>query len=68
MKKLVNKTINLNLVGVDGNAFNIMAAFKIQAKKEEWTEDEINLVLEEAKSKDYDHLLYTIQNHCEPIE
>lgn len=68
MEQLVNKTVNLNLVGVDGNAHFIMAAFKIQARKEEWTEEEINLVLEEAQSKNYDHLLNTIQNHCEPIE
>lgn len=68
MEKIVNKTINLNLEGVNGNAYFIMGAFNLQAKKEGWTQEEINLVLEEAKSKDYNHLLSTLQNHCEPIE
>lgn len=68
MEKIVNKTINLNLEGVNGNAYFIMGVFKLQAKKEGWTQEEINLVLEEAKSKDYNYLLSTLQNHCEPIE
>lgn len=68
MKKIINKSVNLNLLGVDGNAFAIMGAFRIQAKKEDWSQEEINLVLEEAQSNDYNHLLATIQNHCEAIE
>ncbi len=59
------KTVNLNLVGVDGNAYAIMATFSRQARKEGWNQQEIDLVLEEAKSKDYNHLLATILDHCE---
>ncbi len=66
MEKIVNKTVNLDLVGVNGNAFAIMGAFKIQAEKEGWTKEEINAVLTEAKSKNYYHLLATIDNHCQP--
>jgi len=58
------KTINLELVGLDGNAFMLMAAFRSQAKKEGWTPEEINLVLTECKSSDYNHLLNTLVNHC----
>lgn len=65
MKQVVKKTVNLSLVGVDGNAFAIMAIFRRQARKEKWSESEIELVIEEAQSKDYNHLLSTIQNHCE---
>jgi len=65
MKKVVNKTVNLDLVGVNGNAFMIMGVFQRQAKKEGWTQDEIDLVLKETKSGDYDHLLATIINYCE---
>jgi len=65
MKKVVNKTVNLDLVGVNGNAFMIMDVFQRQAKKEDWTQDEIDLVLKETKSGDYDHLLATIINYCE---
>ena len=66
MKKVVNKTVNLNLVGVNGNAFMIMGVFQRQAQKEDWSQEEIDLVLEEAKSSDYNYLLATHQNQCEP--
>ncbi|WP_400077101.1 hypothetical protein [Winogradskyella sp. R77965] len=67
MKKVIDKTVNLNLVGVNGNAFMIMGVFRKQAKKEGWTPEEIEDVMTEAKSGDYNHLLATIENHCEPI-
>lgn len=66
MKKTIQKTINLNLVGIDGNAYAIMGAFRRQAKKEGWTSDEIEAVIEEAGKSDYVHLLATIDIHCEP--
>jgi len=65
MKKVIDKTINLDLVGVNGNAFMIMGVFRRQAQKEGWSKDEIDAVLKEAKSGNYDHLLATIINHCE---
>ena len=58
------KTIVLNLVGLDGNAFSIMGAFSKQARKEGWTKEEIDAVLTEAKAGDYSHLLATIMDHC----
>ena len=66
MKKVIEKTVNLDLVGVNGNAFMIMGVFQRQAKKEGWTATEIEVVLKEAKSRDYNYLLATIENHCEP--
>ena len=68
MKKVIDKTVNLNLIGVNGNAFRIMGVFQRQAKRESWTQEEIDAVLKEAKSGDYNHLLATIENHCEPID
>jgi hypothetical protein len=65
MKKIIEKTVNLDLVGVNGNAFMIMGVFQRQARKEGWTPEEIEKVLKEAKSSDYVHLLATIENHCE---
>lgn len=53
----LNKTVNLNLVGLDGNAFFLMGAFQRQAKKEKWTKEEIDAVLDECRAGDYDHLL-----------
>ncbi len=66
MKKVIDKTVNLNLIGVNGNAFMIMGVFQRQAKREGWTQEEIDTVITEAKSGDYNHLLATIENHCEP--
>jgi len=61
----VNKKITLNLVGLDGNAFSIMGAFRAQARQEHWTNDEIEAVLKEATSGNYEHLLATISDHCQ---
>lgn len=58
------KKVNLKLVGLDGNAYSIMGAFQRQAKKEGWSKEEINKVLDDAMSKDYNHLLSVISNHC----
>ena len=68
MKKVIEKTVNLDLVGVNGNAFMIMGIFRKQAKKEGWTPEEIEQVMVKAKSSDYNYLLATIENHCEPKE
>lgn len=68
MKKIIEKTVNLNLIGINGNAYAIMGAFRKQARKEGWSKDEIDAVIDAAKSSDYNHLLATIENHCEPIE
>lgn len=62
------KKINLNIVGLDGNAFALLAAFRRQAKAEKWTADEIEVVCKEAKRGDYGHLLETLQAHCGPEE
>jgi ABC-type uncharacterized transport system permease subunit len=64
MEKLVDKTVNLTLVGLDGNAFALMGAFQQQAKLEGWTKEEIDLVLNEARSGDYNHLLVTLMEYC----
>lgn len=62
----IKKTVNLELLGKDGNAFFLMGIFQKQAKREGWTESEIQSVLDEARSDNYDHLLATLMEHCEP--
>lgn len=56
--------VNLNMVGLDGNAFAIMGAFQRQARREGWTKEEINEVLDKARSGDYNNLVKTIMDHC----
>ncbi len=59
------KKVNLKMVGLDGNAFAIMGAFQRQARKEGWTKEEINTVLDKARSGDYYNLINVIAEHCE---
>lgn len=64
----MKKKVNLQLVGLDGNAFSILGAFRGAAKKEGWSKEEIETVMNDAMSKDYPHLLSTIADHCkDPI-
>lgn len=60
-----NKKVKLSLVGLDGNAFSIMGAFKKQAKKEGWKSEEVESIIDEATSSDYNHMLCTISDYCE---
>jgi len=62
------KKVSLNLIGLDSNAFSIMGAFLKQAKKEGWTKDEIDEVMTEAQSGDYNKLLSTFMKVCEPVK
>ena len=61
----VTKKVELDLVGVDGNAFAIMGVFRKAARREGWEKEEINAVLDEAMSGDYNHLVATIDSFCE---
>jgi hypothetical protein len=63
--ELKDKKINLDLVGLDGNAFALMGAFQRQARKEKWTPEEIKAVLTECQSGDYNHLLQTLIAHTD---
>ena len=66
MKKLVDKTIDLQLVGLNGNAYALMGAFQKKARQEGWSKEEIDTVLEQAKLGDYDQLVATLMIYCEP--
>lgn len=61
----VNKKVKLELVGLDGNAFALMGAFTRQARREKWTKEEIDSVIDDAQSGDYNHLLCVLMDHCE---
>lgn len=63
-KEEVMKKVNLRLVGLDGNAFFLLGAFRRQAKKDGWTQEQIEKVTKEAMSGDYHHLVATLSEHC----
>jgi hypothetical protein len=54
------KKVSLNLTEINGNAFALMGAFSGQARREGWTREEIDAVIKECQSGDYDHLLQTL--------
>jgi hypothetical protein len=64
----MRKKVNLNLVGLDGNAFMLLGAFRRQAKKEGWTKEEIDAVCQQAMSGDYNYLLGVLLEHTETVE
>lgn len=63
MKKIVNKTVTLNLVGLDSNAFVLLGHFSKAAREQGWSQQEIDLVLEQCQSEDYNHLLQVLALH-----
>jgi len=63
--EIVNKKVKLNLVGLDGNAFSLMGAFRRAARREGWEKNEIDAVMNECMAGDYNHLLRTLIEHTE---
>jgi len=53
----------LKLTGRDGNAFAIMGKAREAAKKAGWGKPEIDALLKEAMSGDYNNLLCVMMKH-----
>ena len=53
-------SLDKTLVGVDGNAFAIMAHFKRNARRAGWEKEDIDFVIKESQSGDYDNVIATI--------
>jgi len=62
MKKTTKK-IDLELEGLDGNAFTLIGAFSIQARLEGWSREEIAQVQKEATAGDYNKLLQVLMKY-----
>lgn len=58
------KTVNFNLIGQDGNAFVLLGGWQRQARREGWSNEDINKVIDTATSGDYNNLLSTLSAHC----
>lgn len=65
MKILTDKKVVLNLVGLDGNAFALMGAFRQAARRQGIAKDQIDAVIAECQTGDYNHLLQTLIAHTE---
>ncbi|MFO0807545.1 MAG: hypothetical protein U0746_02895 [Gemmataceae bacterium] len=58
--------VQMTLVGIDGNAFSILGAFRRNARNQGWPQDAIDAVTTEAMRADYTHLLSTIMDATTP--
>lgn len=54
---------SIRLQGPSGNAFALMGQFSKEAKRQGWSEHEINKVIAECMSNDYKHLVATLAAH-----
>lgn len=55
----------VELSGIDGNAFVILGAVRQALRKNEWPKEAIDELIEEAMSGNYDHLLQTVCKHLD---
>ena len=65
---LDGKTVQMNLVGLDGNAFSLMGAFSSNARRQGWTKQEIDTVINECMLGDYNNLISVLVAHTEEVE
>lgn len=59
------KKVKMKLVGLDGNAFSLMGAFKQNARRQGWNKEEIDVVMKKCMSGNYDNLLRVLMEHTE---
>ena len=57
--------VKLTLAGLDGNAFNLLGAFRVAARKQGFASDWITKICEQAMAGDYNHLLTVLMENTE---
>lgn len=57
--------VQFDIANSDGNAFALIGGWKRAARREGWSEDEIDAVITDAMLGDYDHLVQTIMEYSE---
>ena len=59
------KKVKMKLVGLEGSVLGLMGAFQRTARKQGWSKEEVDVVIQECTSGDYNHLLATLTKHTE---
>ena len=59
------KTVDFDLSDCDGIAFAICGAWRTAARRQGWSNADIEKVTEEAQSADYEHLVRVIDEHSD---
>jgi hypothetical protein len=62
---MAQKKVKMDLTTIDGNAYSLMGHFQKNARRQGWTKDEIDKVLKECMSSDYDHLVATLMENTD---
>lgn len=62
MTKTKHPEITVQLLGQDGNAFNVLGLCKRAMKRNHLPQEEINQFIKEATSGNYDHLIATVMS------
>lgn len=57
------KKVEGTLIGVDGNAFALMGRFQRLAKRQQWSDADIEVVLDKCYDGDYNQLVATLATH-----
>lgn len=57
------KKVEGTLIGVDGNAFALMGHWSRQARRQHWTSEDIEKVLDVCYEGDYNELICTLRTH-----
>ncbi len=65
MSNLFNpeKFVKGTLLGADGNAFALMGRFQRLARRQQWSKEDVKIVITEAMEGDYNHLIRTLTAH-----
>ena len=62
-EKLKHKGMIVDCSGTDGNAFYLLGLAKDLAKRCDYTDKDMNKMMKELKSSDYEHLILTFDKH-----
>lgn len=57
------KKVEGTLIGVDGNAFALMGRFQSLARRQSWSKEDIEVVLDKCYDGDYNQLVATLATH-----
>ena len=57
---MAQNKFKFKMVGTDGNAFSLLGRFKREALRNGWEKNEVDKVINECRSGDYDNLIVTL--------
>ena len=58
------RAVNYDMIGRNGNAFVLLGGWQRQARREGWSDEDVNKVVDKATSGDYNNLLSVLSAHC----